>query len=283
MRRALTHLPDIVEPMLELVSDRRLAFVVSVELRIARIEIVGYHAVRIGQNRAVRRQKVTRRVGPVLQIGRIECQRRGGVRLQSNGRRERHTLVRVRTDLRVAVARDTYHAVRQRAVLVDLVADIERDLLARIVADLHFYLSDAFNVGELALHVDDRARIALSVEHRCRTAQSAQTVDHIQVDAPAREIERIGHRQAIDEQRRREAAHCRVPIGAIVRAVGRETRYVTQRVWLISVARVISICWAVTTLMVCGISSMGVSVLVPVTLRRATSPAVASAPAVPGK
>ncbi len=43
-----------------------------------------------------------------------------------------------------------------------------------------------------------------------------------------------------------------------------------------SVAPVASICCAVTMLIVCGISTIGVSVFVPVVLRRATRPTLAS-------
>ncbi|KGW79245.1 hypothetical protein Y046_3868 [Burkholderia pseudomallei MSHR2990] len=227
--------PHRVQLVLELIAERPLLLAVMVEVRIGRVQVVRDRAVRIRQHGAARRQEVARRVAPVLQVRRGEGERGVRVRLPFERRRERHALVGERPRLRVAVAADADDPVRQRAVLADRVADVEHQLLARVVADLHAELADALAVRELALHVDDRAGIALPVQHRRRAAQHGDAVDHVRIDAPARQVDRVRHLQPVDEHGRREAAQRRVPVRTVVRPVAREARNVAER--LIDVGR----------------------------------------------
>ena len=54
---------------------------------------------------------------------------------------------------------------------IERIADVEHELLARVVAELHAGFADALAVGKLRVRIDDRAGFARAVQHRRRPAQ----------------------------------------------------------------------------------------------------------------
>ena len=163
----LAQRPGRVGLVLEGIAQRPLLLAVVVEVRLAGVHIARDAAVGIVQHHALGRQEVAGDVAAVVQVGGRQRQRRRRAGLPAQRRGEGDAAV-LGAGLRIAVAAHADQTVGQRAVAVGGVADVERQLLARVVADLDLDLADAVAVGQLALHVDDGAGIALAVQHRGR-------------------------------------------------------------------------------------------------------------------
>ena len=193
----LPDLEDVVEPMLERVTDRALFELVAVSAGLAEITAVGNTPNGFGTRPATCARHVLLDAVVILVVVVAEdCER--GVR----GSDAQVKLGAMKTLLSVTkscceslIATETDHAVEKLAIPVDRSADVERALktLERAEGALDLIVREP--PWPLADHVDQAARLRLAIKAGRRPAQNLQPLEPVRLDARIGELRALVERQ----------------------------------------------------------------------------------------
>src|SRR3990167_997282 len=199
--QVLLEIPGIAKSMVEFIAQGVLGAVELLVTGVADGSIGVDLAVRVGGDGAAGREKLQLRVRVVLlETGQ---QGQGGVGIEVHGQRrgQQQALGVHVVDLGAGVATQGHHAVQQVALLIQLAAHIQAQLLAIIAAVLNAHFILVLGARALALQIDQAARRGLTVEHRGRALEHLDTFEHKGVDLPAVEgagvDARAVHKQAV--------------------------------------------------------------------------------------
>ncbi|MNM77839.1 hypothetical protein D3C81_897090 [compost metagenome] len=215
--QVLAELPDIVQAMLEGITQCVIGAVVEIVVRITQVLVVRDLAERHVDLGALNRIELAGNAGIVT--GELRQQGEAGVFVDVPGQAWRNVVALVidMVDLGAAVTHHAAHAIEKPAFVVDLAGAGEVDLAMVVAAVLQLDFAAGFGARATADHVQQTAWRGLAVHGRGRAAQQGQAVE-----VPGF-LFRVGvyafwQGQAVEELSRLETTHPQ-PVSAGVAAV----------------------------------------------------------------
>ncbi len=175
-----------------------------------------------GQLRALPGEEADQRAALVFLVRELQRERRGGTGLPGQRGGEQLAVVAHVVHLGVAVAAHGHQAVEPLPVLRERAGQVGRDLLARVVAQLHLYLAQRLGLGALAREVEHAAHAALSVQHGRRPAQEFHAFEQVGIGLDV-VVGAVGAQQAVQVLRHVAAAGLEA-VHAAVEVVGHHAR-----------------------------------------------------------
>ena len=212
--------PLRVQLLLELPAEALARAAVGVPVGFADEHLgVDAAAVRRLVERACDREEAVLVEAPVLLVLAVDRECRTGQRPPADRWREQRPLLVGVLDLAAAVLAQCDHAVGEATVLDQRAAQVGRDLLVVVVAELHLHFPLCLGGRPLGHQVHHAARPVLAGHHRGRPAQHLDALEGIGLVAHAAPVAGDGQPQAVEQRRALAAAAHRVVVAAVVEAV----------------------------------------------------------------